>query len=131
MKKASKLFFILCLILSLCACSGGEFFAVDSSDKSYFVDFYTTGDKVAIECVLNIYSSADNAKVKISAVDSEDVEIGLLENETLTGETTDGEEIFTLNNGENELTVIFKGEYAGIYQITSRTIPRFITVTPA
>ncbi len=101
---------------------------LDNSDKSSFVDFYTEGDTVYIECILNIYSEADT-EVTISAIDSENVESGLLKSPTLTGKTKSGEETFSLKSGENEVTVLFCGDYAGIYQIASREIPRFINIT--
>lgn len=132
MKKAIRMLFTVLLLFSLAACTQSkEVFTVDNSDKSYFVDFYTNEDEVILECVLNIYSSVDGAKVKIYAVDRDNVETGLLTDEILTGKSADGEEIFTLNKGENTVTVNFTGEYGGIYQINSRTLPRFIYITKA
>lgn len=101
---------------------------LDNSDKSYFVDFYTEGDKVYIECVLNIYANKDT-EVSISATDTDNVKIGLLDSPTLTGiDKSDNNKKFDLKAGENEVTVLFEGDYAGIFQIYEREIPRFIEV---
>ena len=101
---------------------------LDNSDKSYFVDFYTEGDKVYIECVLNIYANKDTT-VCVGATDTDNVKIGLLNSPELTGiDKADNDTTFDLKAGENEVTVIFEGDYAGIYQIYAREIPRFIEV---
>lgn len=101
---------------------------LDNSDKSYFIDFYTEDDKVYIECVLNIYANEDTS-VSITATDTDNVKIGLLESPELTGiDKSDSDKIFDLKAGENEVTVLFEGDYAGIYQIFAREIPRFIEV---
>lgn len=102
---------------------------LDNSDKSYFVDFYTEGDEVYIECVLNIYANEDTT-VSITATDTDDVKIGLLNSPILEGiNKADGKKNFDLKAGENEVTVLFNGDYAGIYQISAREIPRFIEIT--
>lgn len=131
MKKFISLLICAVLLLSLASCSVEKTPILDNSDKSYFVDFYTDDDYVYIECVLNIYNPNNTeAEVKISAIDNEDVEIGLLKNENLTAIDKDNEkDIFRLKSGENTVTVLFRGEYAGIYQITSREIPRFIVIS--
>lgn len=101
---------------------------LDNSDKSYFVDFYTEGDKVYFECVLNVYANKDT-EVSISATDTDNVKIGLLDSSELTGiDKADNDTTFNLKAGENEVTVLFEGDYAGVYQIYSREIPRFIEV---
>ncbi len=101
---------------------------LDNSDKSYFVDFYTEGDKVYLECVLNIYANEDT-EVLISATDTDNVKMGLLKSPDLTGvDKTDNDTTFNLKAGENEVTVLFEGDYAGIYQIFAREIPRFVEV---
>ena len=102
---------------------------LDNSDKSYFVDFYTEGDEVYIECVLNIYANEDTT-VSITATDTDNVKIGLLESPVLEGiNKADKKKSFDLKAGENEVTVLFNGDYAGVYQITEREIPRFIEIT--
>ncbi len=102
---------------------------LDNGDNSSFVDFYTEDDKVYIECVLNIYSEKD-CEALITAIDNEDVDIGLIKSPMLTGiDKTDFDEIFSLKRGENTVTVLFYGDYAGVYQIASREIPRFIKIT--
>lgn len=101
---------------------------LDNSEKSYFVDFYTEDDKVYIECVLNIYANEDT-KVTISATDTDNVKMGLLESPELVGiDKSDNDRTFNLKGGENEVTVLFEGDYAGIYQIFARDIPRLIEV---
>ena len=101
---------------------------LDNSDKSYFIDFYTEDDKVYIECVLNIYAN-EGTSVSITATDTDNVKMGLLESPELTGiDKSDSDKTFDLIAGENEVTVLFEGDYAGIYQIFAREIPRFIEV---
>ncbi len=117
------------MMFALSSC-GENAVILDNSDKSYFVDFYTGEDKVYIECVLNVVNISSSEKtVEITAYDKEDVEIGLLTNPTLVAyeKSTDNNK-FTLAPGENEISVVFVGEYAGIYQITSRDLPRFIEI---
>lgn len=118
-------------LFSLCSCSVEKTPILDNSDKSYFVDFYTDDDYVYIECVLNIYNPNNTeSEVKITAVDNEDVDIGLLKSASLTAVDKESQsDVFRIKSGENTITVLFKGEYAGIYQITSREIPRFITIS--
>lgn len=127
-----KLFSVLILIsvfASLYGCADKNSSVIlDNSDNSYFVDFYTEGDSVYIECVLNIYSESDT-EVTVSAVDNDNAESGLLKSPALIGiDKSDMDEVFTLSTGENEVTVLFKGEYAGIYNISQRDIPRFIEI---
>lgn len=130
MKKIISLISCTVLLFSLSSCSVEKTPILDNSDQSYFVDFYTDDDYVYIECVLNIYNPNNTeSEVKISAIDNEDVEIGLLKDADLTAiEKDSGKDIFRLKSGENKITVLFKGEYAGIYQITSRELPRFIYI---
>ena len=132
-KKLKKIFpFLIAIILIITAFSvfGKDDATVilDNSDKSYFVDFYTEGDEVYIECVLNIYANEDT-EVTITATDTDNVKIGLLESPVLEGINKDNnKKSFDLKAGENEVTVLFNGDYAGVYQITEREIPRFIEI---
>lgn len=130
MKKLILILIFTILLFSLCSCSVEKTPILDNSDKSYFVDFYTDDDYVYIECVLNIYNPNNTeSEVKITAVDNEDVDIGLLKSASLTAVDKESQsDVFRIKSGENTITVLFKGEYAGIYQITSREIPRFITI---
>lgn len=130
MKKLISILIFTILLFSLCSCSVEKTPILDNSDKSYFVDFYTDDDYVYIECVLNIYNPNNTeSEVKITAVDNEDVDIGLLKSASLTAVDKESQsDVFRIKSGENAITVLFKGEYAGIYQITSREIPRFITI---
>lgn len=132
-KKLKKIFpFLIAIILIITAFSvfGKDDATVilDNSDKSYFVDFYTEGDEVYIECVLNIYANEDT-EITITATDTDNVKIGLLESPVLEGiNKADNKKSFDLKAGENEVTVLFNGDYAGVYQITEREIPRFIEI---
>ena len=130
MKRIISVLLLIFIVFSLSSCSVEKTPILDNSDKSYFVDFYTDNDYVYIECVLNIYNPNNTeSEVKITAIDNEDVEIGLLKSANLTAINKDTQEdVFKLKSGENEITVLFKGDYAGIYQITSRAIPRFIQI---
>lgn len=130
MKKLISVLIFTISLFSLCSCSVEKTPILDNSDKSYFVDFYTDDDYVYIECVLNIYNPNNTeSEVKITAVDNEDVDIGLLKSASLTAVDKESQsDVFRIKSGENTITVLFKGEYAGIYQITSREIPRFITI---
>ena len=131
MKKAISILICFVSVFALASCTVEETPILDNSDKSYFVDFYTDEDYVYIECVLNIYNPNNTpSEVSVSAVDNEDVDIGLLKNPNLTAIDKDsGKETFSLKSGENTVTVLFRGDYAGIYQITERAIPRFIIIT--
>lgn len=131
MKKYISLIICAVLLFSLSSCSVEKTPILDNSDNSYFVDFYTDDDYVYIECVLNIYNPNNTeSEVKISAIDNEDVEIGLLKSKNLVAIDKESEkDVFRLKSGENTITVLFQGEYAGIYQITSREIPRFIYIS--
>ncbi len=131
MKKYISLIICAVLVFSLSSCSVEKTPILDNSGNSYFVDFYTDDDYVYIECVLNIYNPNNTeSEVKISAIDNEDVEIGLLKSKNLVAIDKESEkDVFRLKSGENTITVLFRGEYAGIYQITSREIPRFIYIS--
>lgn len=131
MKKYISLIICAVLLFSLSSCSVEKTPILDNSGNSYFVDFYTDYDYVYIECVLNIYNPNNTeSEVKISAIDNEDVEIGLLKSKNLVAIDKESEkDVFRLKSGENTITVLFRGEYAGIYQITSREIPRFIYIS--
>lgn len=131
MKKAISFLICFVSVFTLSSCSVEKTPILDNSDKSYFVDFYTDEDYVYIECVLNIYNSNNTpTEVSVYAIDNEDVDIGLLKNPNLTAVDKDsGKETFSLKSGENTVTVLFRGDYAGIYQITERAIPRFIYIT--
>lgn len=131
MKKYISLIICTVLLFSLSSCSVEKTPILDNSGNSYFVDFYTDDVYVYIECVLNIYNPNNTeSEVKISAIDNEDVEIGLLKSKNLVAIDKESEkDVFRLKSGENTITVLFRGEYAGIYQITSREIPRFIYIS--
>lgn len=129
MKRIISVLLLSLALIGLCSCGDKKSTVIlDNSDKSYFVDFYTEGDEVYIECVLNIYSEADT-EVAIRAVDNDNVKSGLIKSPDLTGiDKNDMDEKFSLKAGENKVTVLFKGEYAGVYSIAQRDIPRFIEI---
>ena len=129
MKRIISVLLLSLALIGLCSCEDKKSTVIlDNSDKSYFVDFYTEGDEVYIECVLNIYSEADT-EVAIRAVDNDNVKSGLIKSPDLTGiDKNDMDEKFSLKAGENKVTVLFKGEYAGVYSIAQRDIPRFIEI---
>ncbi|MBP9989558.1 MAG: hypothetical protein KBT46_08695 [Ruminococcus sp.] len=133
MKKFFCLLFVTVILFGFCSCTEQTTAILDNSGKSSFVDFYEENDVVCIECVLNVYNPDKKEKdVRITAVDNEDVDVGLLQSPELTAvNKNDGEERFTLKPGENQLNVIFKGKYSGVYQITAREIPRFIIIENA
>lgn len=133
MKRITSIILLICLTLGLSSCGKESRAILDNSDKSYFVDFYTEGEKVCIECVLNVYNpDAKDKKVRITAIDNEDVDSGLLKTPMLTAVSKENNsDTFTLKPGENELKVIFTGDYAGIYQINARELPRFIQIENA
>ena len=131
--KAVKVFitvlFAVSFLLLLTSC-GNTSVILDNSDKSYFEDFYTKGDKVYIECVLNLVNTSGSPKkVRISAYDTDDVETGLLKEPVLVAvNRADGKDRFTVAPGENQISVVFTGDYAGVYQISDRKVPRFVEI---
>lgn len=130
MKKTFKLFISVLLIVIMSACSAETPDAVlDNSDKTKFVDFYTEGEYIYIECELNILSDGDTT-VEISAIDDDDVKTGLLKDRKLTGyaDANCTRPKFNLKNGENTVSVYFRGDYAGIPEIAAREVPRFIKI---
>lgn len=129
MKRIISVLLLSLTLIGLCSCGDKKSTVIlDNSDKSYFVDFYTEGDSVYIECVLNIYSEADT-EISIRAVDNDNVKSGLIKSSSLTGiDKNDMDEKFSLKAGENVVAVLFKGEYAGVYSIAQRDIPRFIEI---
>lgn len=128
MKKFISMFLIFIFLFSFSACSEKTTVILDNSEKSSFVDFYTDESYAYIECELNIYAETD-CTVKITALDNGNVETGLLKSPKLVGTDKNGGESFDLKSGENTVTVIFRGEYAGVFLIAKREIPRFIEIT--
>lgn len=129
MKRIVSVLLFVILLTGLGACTDKKSTAIlDNSDKCYFVDFYTEGDEVFIECVLNVYSEKAT-EVTIRAIDNDNVQSGLLTSPHLTGiDKSDMDETFSLEAGENKINVLFKGEYAGVFSIAEREIPRFIEI---
>lgn len=128
MKKILSAAIILLSLFLLSSCSGPSAVILDNSENSRFIDFYTEENYVYIECELNIYAEKDT-KVRITAKDDDDVKTGLLSSPVLVGINKDNNsESFSLKAGENKVSVLFKGEYNGVFQISQREIPRFIII---
>lgn len=129
MKKRFVLLMSVLLLFVLSSCGEDKATVIlDNSDKSRFIDFYTEGEYVYIECELNIYSDSDT-EVGISAVDEDNTKTGLLKTSELIGiNKNDDTQKFKLKKGENTVNVLFRGEYAGIPEIIERDIPRFINI---
>ena len=127
MKKFLSVLLTALLLLLTAGCGEKTDIILDNSENSRFIDFYTDENCVYIECELNIYAE-EASEVRISAADFDDVETGLLKNEKLVGVDKTGKETFSLKKGENRVSVLFRGDYAGVYMIAEREIPRFIKI---
>ena len=128
MKKIILFLITAVLVFGISACGVQPKVILDNSDNSRFIDFYTEDGYVYIECELNVYSDSDT-EARINATDIDDVKSGLLKNENLTGiDKADGDETFTLKKGEQKVTVLFRCEYGGVFLISEREIPRFISI---
>lgn len=127
MKKLLSVLLIISVFLLSAGCAAKTDIILDNSPNSRFIDFYTDENYVYIECELNIYAEEDS-KVRISASDFDNVETGLLKKEKLVGVDKSGGEVFSLKRGENKVQVLFRGDYAGVYMISQREIPRFIKI---
>ena len=128
MKRILTFTIILSALFVFSSCGKTTDIILDNSEKSRYIDFYTEDDYVYIECELNIYAEKAT-EVTISAIDSDNVETGMLKNKNLIGiDKTDKDEIFSLKAGENTVSVLFRGAYTGAFIIAEREIPRFIKI---
>ena len=123
MKKILAILCILCMMLSLFSCQT-EDVKLDK-EKSCFSDFKIENDKVYIYCTLYIDNKSDTEKViSLTASFEEDVENGLLKESLVSGYSLDeSTQEFQLEKGENQLDVVFIGEYAGVDQKHDRLLP--------
>ena len=123
MKRLLSVLFVLCMVLSLFSCQAKEIEL--NEEKSYFSDFKIENGKVYIYCTLFIENKSDTEKViSLKASFEKDVEIGLLKEALVSGYSLDeSTQEFQLKKGENQLDVVFVGEYAGVDKKNDRLLP--------
>ena len=123
MKKFLVLLCIVCMMLSLFSCQVKDIKL--NEEKSYFTDFKIENNKVYIYCTLFIENKSDTEKViSLKASFEKDVEIGLLKEALVSGYSLDeSTQEFQLKKGENQLDVVFVGEYAGVDKKNDRLLP--------
>ena len=123
MKRLLSVLFVLCVVLSLFSCQAKEIEL--NEEKSYFSDFKIENDKVYIYCTLFIENKSDAEKViSLNASFEKDVENGLLKEALISGCSLDeSTQKFQLQKGENQLDVVFIGEYAGADKKHDRLLP--------
>ena len=123
MKKFLVLLCIVCMMLSLFSCQAKN--VKLNEGKSYFSDFKIENDKVYICCTLFIKNKSDTEKViSLNASFEKDVELGLLKEALVSGYSLDeSTQEFQLKKGENQLDVVFVGEYAGVDKKNDRLLP--------
>ena len=123
MKKFLVLLCIVCMMLSLFSCQVKDIKL--NEEKSYFSDFKIENDKVYIYCTLFIENKSDTEKViSLKASFEKDVEIGLLKEALVSGYSLDeSTQEFQLKKGENQVDVVFVGEYAGVDKKNDRLLP--------
>ena len=98
--------------------------------NSCFSGFTVEGEKVYLECVLEVVNdSGEEAEVAISADFSEDAQIGLLEEGTLRGYRDDRQtDTFLLKEGSQTITVVFIGDFDGNPHKVDRLLPHKIEI---
>ena len=123
MKKFLVLLCIVCMMLSLISCQAKDIKL--NEEKSFFSDFKIENDKVYIYCTLFIENKSDTEKViSLNASFEKDVEIGLLKEVLVSGCSLDeSTQEFKLQEGENQLEVVFIGKYAGVDKKHDRLLP--------
>ena len=123
MKKFLVLLCIVCMMLSLFSCQVKDIKL--NEEKSFFSDFKIENNKVYIYCTLFIENKSDTEKViSLKASFEKDVEIGLLKEALVSGYSLDeSTQEFQLKKGENQLAVVFVGEYAGVDKKNDRLLP--------
>ena len=100
-----------------------------TEESSYFNDFTVKNNKVYMNCALVIENiSTKGVTVRIKASSPQDVSGGLLKSAGLHGFSKDlATDTFTLSTGENQITVIFIGEYGGTNIKQNRLLPENIS----
>ena len=123
MKKTLSILFVLCMVLSLFSCQAKVIEL--NEEKSFFSDFKIENNKVYIYCTLFIENKSDTEKViSLKASFEKDVETGLLKEALVSGYSLDeSTQEFQLKKGENQLDVVFVGEYAGVDKKNDRLLP--------
>ena len=123
MKKILAFLFIVCMMLSLFSCQSKQIKL--NEEKSYFSDYKIENDKVYIYYTLFIENKSDAEKdISLKASFEKDVENGLLKKALVSGYSLDEiTQEFQLQKGENQVDVIFIGEYAGADKKHDRLLP--------
>ena len=114
---------IACMALSLFSCRS-LCIKLDEAD-SFFSDFKVEDDKVYIYCTLFIENQSDIEKnVALKASLDNDAKNGLLKEAVIDGYSVDGStKTFKLQKGENQIDVVFIGDYAGTEERIDRLLP--------
>lgn len=132
MKKVIDAFILVLLIVALLsACGDDASHAVKLNEKSsQLCDFTVENDQVNVTCILAINNqTGEEKKIRITAISTEDVAVGLLQSPELTGFDTDsGSDVFVLPKGETTITVVFIGQFGGTEKKCDRLIPDEITI---
>ena len=123
MKKFVVFICIACMALSLFSCQS-SYIKLDKED-SFFSDFKVEEDKVYIYCTLFIENQSDIEKnVVLKASLDNDAKNGLLKEAVIDGYSVDGStKTFKLKAGENQIDVVFIGDYAGNEEKIDRLLP--------
>lgn len=123
MKKIVVFICIACMALSLFSCQS-SYIKLDKED-SFFSDFKVEDDKVYIYCTLFIENQSDVEKnVVLKASLDNDAKNGLLKEAVIDGYSVDGStKTFKLKAGENQIDVVFIGDYAGNEEKIDRLLP--------
>ena len=126
MKKAIIFVYILCMMLCLFSCKSND--VKLNEEKSYFSNFKIENDKVYIYCTLYVENKSVSQKVvEIMALFENDAQNGLLKEDAAVGYSIDkGENKINLYNGENQIDIVFIGEYAGTPQKSDRLLPEIV-----
>lgn len=100
-------------------------------DESHLIDFNVIDNKVHINCCITLENNTLEEKIiKLSSVDKDDVDIGLLKDSHLYAIDENGNE-FTGNispKTKSKYNVTFVGEYGGNMQKSNRLVPGKISV---
>ena len=123
MKRIVVFMCIVCMSVLLFSCQSSGL-QLDRED-SFFSDFKVEGEKVYIYCTLFIENQSGSEKnVAFKASLDNDVKNGLLREAVIDGYAVDGSTtIFKLQNGENQIDVVFIGDYAGTEEKRDRLLP--------
>lgn len=101
-------------------------------DTSYFSDFSVEGEKVYIKCELEFKnSSSEDTTFQLKAIMKDDVELGLLKEENLTGYSQDlTSDKFTIEKKTTRtFSVVFVGDFAGTNKKHDRNLPEIVITT--